>query len=72
MATQHSIRTFAARTGNKTLIFGRLVKAHDAWLQRRALARLDDAALADIGKTRAQAQAEAHRPLWDVPQHWRK
>ncbi|QQA41555.1 DUF1127 domain-containing protein [Pelagovum pacificum] len=38
--------------------------------QRRALARLDDRALADIGLTRAEAWSEADRPLWDVPAHW--
>ncbi|MEM1343100.1 MAG: DUF1127 domain-containing protein [Pseudomonadota bacterium] len=41
------------------------------WLQvlreRRALARLDAAALADIGLDPAAADAEAQRPLWDVP-----
>ena len=31
------------------------------WRQRRALARLDDRALADIGVT---------RPAWDVPTTW--
>ncbi len=35
--------------------------------QRRKLAVLNDAALADIGLTRAQAEAEANRPLWDIP-----
>lgn len=38
--------------------------------QRHALARLDDAALADIGLSRADALAEANRPLWDAPAHW--
>ena len=39
--------------------------------QRAALAKLDDAALADIGLTRLQANIEAKRPLWDVPANWR-
>jgi len=39
--------------------------------QRAALSKLDDAALADIGLTRSQADAEAKRPLWDVPANWR-
>lgn len=39
--------------------------------QRRALVRLDDRLLADIGLTRAQALAEADRPFWDAPRHWR-
>ncbi len=39
--------------------------------QRRALARLDAAQLRDIGRTHDEAQAEARRPVWDVPAHWR-
>ena len=39
--------------------------------QRRALARMDDAQLRDIGVTQADAQAEAMRPVWDVPTHWK-
>ena len=37
------------------------------WKQRNDLRHLSDRALADIGVTRQQAQAEARRPLWDVP-----
>lgn len=44
----------------------------DLWRQRRALARLDDAMLADIGITRAEAQLEAERPLWNAPSTWLK
>ncbi len=40
--------------------------------QRRQLARLDDRALADIGLTREEALREARRPLWDVPDNWRR
>lgn len=39
--------------------------------QRRALARLDSDDLADIGLTRAEAEAEAKRPVWDAPEHWK-
>lgn len=42
------------------------------WRQRRALARLDDRALDDIGVNRAQAEAEARRPVWDAPDFWRR
>ena len=38
--------------------------------ERRALARLDAAALRDIGIDAADARAEAGRPVWDVPAHW--
>lgn len=39
--------------------------------QRRDLARLDVAALADIGVTPEDAMAEASRPVWDVTPSWR-
>jgi len=55
--------------GSKGL-FARLSLAHAAWRQRRALARLDNAALNDIGISRAEAQNESARPVWDVPSHW--
>lgn len=37
---------------------------------RRRLADLDPHLLRDIGVTRAQAEAESERPLWDAPAHW--
>ena len=37
--------------------------------ERAALARLDDAALRDIGLDRAGAEAEAARPFWEVSPH---
>ena len=39
--------------------------------QRRRLAELDDAALRDIGISRADALREAARKPWDAPSHWR-
>ncbi|MCR8827099.1 DUF1127 domain-containing protein [Pseudosulfitobacter koreensis] len=41
------------------------------WLSRRALARLDQAALDDIGVTAEDAHREASRPIWDVPANWK-
>ncbi|SLN42089.1 hypothetical protein ROG8370_01763 [Roseovarius gaetbuli] len=35
--------------------------------QRNALRHLDDAALADIGLSRREAEREASRPFWDLP-----
>jgi len=35
------------------------------------LEALPDYLLADVGITRAMAQAEARRLSWDVPRHWR-
>ncbi len=40
------------------------------WQQRRVLARLDDTRLCDLGISRADAQREATRPVWDVPTGW--
>jgi uncharacterized protein YjiS (DUF1127 family) len=38
---------------------------------RAALARLDNHLLVDIGLSPEMAEAEASRPFWDVPPHWR-
>ncbi len=40
--------------------------------QRRTLASLDDRALKDIGVTRTEANIEANRSFWDVPDFWLK
>lgn len=40
------------------------------WRQRRQLKALDTAALSDIGLSRREADAEANRPVWDVPNNW--
>ena len=40
--------------------------------QRRKLRSLEDNLLDDIGLTQSQADAEAKRPVWDVPAHWRR
>ncbi|WP_299353689.1 DUF1127 domain-containing protein [uncultured Shimia sp.] len=39
--------------------------------QRKALVRLDDAALRDMGLTRSDVEQEAKRAMWDVPANWR-
>lgn len=50
---------------------GLLPRLRDAFAvaeQRHRLAQLDNARLSDLGLTRAEAEAEARRPLWDLPQ----
>lgn len=41
------------------------------WRQRQALKTLDDARLKDLGLSRAEADAEARRAIWDAPETWR-
>lgn len=50
------------------LLLGRTALARS----RRTLRRLDDHLLRDIGLTRSEAEAEAARPVWDAPLHWRR
>ena len=47
-----------------------LVHAHRVWRQRQELRTLPLHMLDDLGLTRAEAEAEARRPLWDVPSSW--
>ncbi len=49
-----------------------VLQALSVMRQRRKLAQLDDAALKDIGITRAEASAEADRFFWDAPQIWKR
>ncbi|MFD3190613.1 DUF1127 domain-containing protein [Sedimentitalea sp. HM32M-2] len=65
--------TYIANTLNTTrrpTLRNRLSRALALWRQRRALARLDAAALQDIGVTRTAALTEARRPVWDAPANW--
>ncbi len=39
--------------------------------ERRALAKLDNDALADLGLTAKDVRTEVNRPFWDAPNHWR-
>ena len=69
-----TVRRVQTRSTLGGTLDGLLAKLHLALIahaQRRKLASLDDAALADIGLTRTQAFAEANRPFWDVPANWR-
>ncbi len=48
-----------------------LMRALGLARQRRALAKLAPEQLEDIGLSAEQARAEAARPFWDAPAHWR-
>lgn len=47
-----------------------IVAARALARQRKALAKLDDHLLCDIGLTRSEAENESRRPAWDAPRHW--
>lgn len=59
--THHGCRPVSDRRGS-------LLDALALYRQRRALARLDDAALDDLGITREEAIAESRRWFWDRPE----
>lgn len=49
-----------------------LLDLFSLYRQRRALARLDARDLEDIGISGKEAEKEARRGFWDVPDHWLK
>ena len=62
-------RTFTTQRPSVVRMVKLAVSAHG---QRRALRKLDSAALNDLGLTYDQAKCEANRPFWDVPATWRR
>lgn len=52
-------------------LLARLFAWREEARQKARLRLLDDRLLSDIGVTRAEAEAEADRPAWDSPSHWR-
>lgn len=65
------VRSISFEPGLAGLGLGRLWLRLRRWrqlaMQRRQLAMLDDAALKDIGLSRADALQESERPFWDDP-----
>jgi len=59
------------RAGRSGPAFSLFLSAFGLFRERQALGRLTDTQLKDIGLSRAQALAEAKRPIWDVPANWR-
>jgi uncharacterized protein YjiS (DUF1127 family) len=66
-----SLTRFAAPALSLSALLRRLSAMRAARRQRIALARLDLAALNDIGITPEQAEAELRRAAWDVTPSWR-
>ncbi len=65
------IETLGRRTGLSSVKYASFSEIASLRRQRKALLRLDDTALQDMGLTRKQAELEAKRSLWDVPANWR-
>lgn len=64
--TQLTARAACLNAPRKGLI-ARLALAFGIAQQRHRLSQLDDAALSDMGLSRADAWAESRRPFWDLP-----
>ena len=61
----------ALRPSALARLLTRLLAAETLARSRRRLPQLEDHILRDIGLTRDQANAEAQRPIWDAPSHWK-
>lgn len=70
MFASHASTRHRTAHASRAGFIARLRMALEARSQRRALARFDARMLRDIGVSRAQAEAEVNRPLWDVPSNW--
>ncbi len=70
MISAHSSLRSGVLSRRRPSVLARLINAIGLHRQRARLAQLDDAALRDIGLSRAQALREAGRPFWDAPDHW--
>lgn len=68
VASNAAIRFAAPRVS----LLSRLMGLDSLYRQRRALRNLDARALNDLGLSRAEAEAEAARPVWDAPTNWVK
>lgn len=50
----------------------RILTVFDVRQTRIDLSRLSDEQLRDVGLTREDVEAEIARPVWDVPENWRR
>ncbi|KIN64318.1 hypothetical protein Z946_3209 [Sulfitobacter noctilucicola] len=60
----------APLASNRPSLLNVLFAAVDVWRSRQQLRSLPAHMLEDIGADRHAAEAEANRPIWDVPAHW--
>ena len=68
----HSIALPTLPRAGRNGLFALVSLIDSTFRQRQTLKDLDDRLLEDLGLTREMAEKEAGRPLWDVPEHWRR
>ncbi len=71
MSRTQTLSRDALRLSRPVLLSARLSAFVALRRQRSQLSRLDTAALDDLGLSRRDADNEARRPFWDVPDSWR-
>ena len=71
MTLFQSARRALRRPASPGRILSHIWHAHRIWQERQSLTNMGPSLLDDIGINRAEAMAEAARPIWDVPQTWR-
>lgn len=71
-AAHQSLNAAPSHKAMGPALLSRMTNMVSLYRQRRKLAALDDALLADIGISRADALKEAARPFWDAPNHWHR
>jgi uncharacterized protein YjiS (DUF1127 family) len=69
--TTRSVSAIWFRAISPARLLRKIRHLSDIAQSRRALQRLDEHLLRDIGLTRHQAWSEASRTPWDAPSHWR-
>ena len=62
----------AARRTTQAGFVAKTLNLLSLWKSRRDLAKLAPEMLDDIGVTKLEATRESDRPLWDVPETWRR
>lgn len=70
MSTVASSRFATSANPARKGVLARLMAWDASFRQRGHLARLDDAALRDMGLTARDVQRELRRPVWEAPDHW--
>ena len=69
-ANRNVLASTAFRPGRSVFRFLNSLLA--VWRSRQALSQLDASRLEDVGLSDADVRRELEKPIWDVPQGWRR